>query len=355
MTLSTGVIGAGIVAGNNHFPAVARNPRTELAAVCDADEERAREATAEYGGRTYADAATMFAEEDLDWVHVATPVQSHFDLASTAVERGVPVTVQKPATRTLSELDDLAALADDRGVPVSVVYNWLYYPVVRRLRRRIRDGEFGDVRSVQVTVAGEGRPDDTYRGDWVFDLPGGDFEEGLPHPLYLTLALGGPPSDGVDVRTRSAGDYDEFDYDGVSLQYESVDGALCSTAVLSESTPSTQIRVYGTEGSATVDVPTASIDAHDAEEGPYHFPNERVRRGVRRSASALAGVASSLSEEAGARVEERFDYHRDDSADGHYYLFDRAARALERGDQPPVPLSRARQVLELTEAVRRSA
>ncbi|NEU56568.1 Gfo/Idh/MocA family protein [Halorussus sp. MSC15.2] len=148
----------------------------------------------------------MFAAETLDWVHVATPVQSHFDLASAAVERGIPVTVQKPATTTREELDDLRDLAAEREVPVSVVHNWLFYPVVRDLRRRIAAGEFGEIRAVEATFSGEGRPDDTYRGEWVYDLPGGDVEEGMPHPLYLTLALGGVPRDAesVDVQTRAS-------------------------------------------------------------------------------------------------------------------------------------------------------
>ncbi|WP_227354113.1 Gfo/Idh/MocA family protein [Haladaptatus salinisoli] len=355
MTLRTAVIGAGIVAENNHFPALTRNPKTTLTAVCDLDESRAREAAAEHGATAYADPETLFAEEDLDWVHVATPVQSHAELATTAIESGIPVTLQKPATTTRDELEGVLASADEHDVPTSVVHNWLFYPVVRRLRRRIRTGELGEIRAVETTFTGEGRPDETYRGSWVFDLPGGDLEEGFPHPLYLTLAIGGTPRDeeAIDVRTRVAGEYDDdVGYDGVKIQYVTDDDALCSVTYTSGSAPNNQIRVHGTERSVTVDVPTNTVDAHDRDEGPYHFLSEQVRRGVTTAGSSLSGVANSLAEYGLSHVEDEYGVHRERSADGHYFLFNEAATALERGRQPPVPLSRSRWVLTLMERAR---
>ncbi len=357
MVLRTAVVGAGIVSENNHLPTVTRNPRTELIAVCDRDEEALRDAVGEYGGRGYTDAETMFAEEDLDWVHIATPVQSHHVLATEAIEREIPVTVQKPATTTREELDDLRRLADDRNVPVSVVHNWLFYPVVRDLRRQIAADEFGEVRAVEATFSGEGRPDDTYRGEWVYDLPGGDVEEGMPHPLYLTLALGGVPrdEDNVDVQTRAVRDYEEFDYDGTALQWTTDDDALCSVTFVGGSAPNNELSVHGTEQSVTVDIPTNTIDAHDADEGPFHLLSEQLGRSATTAGNVARGVVDTLREEAADRIEEQLDYHRENSVDGHYYLFNEAAMALDRGDQPPVPLAHSWWVLELMEQVREDA
>ena len=357
MVLRTAVVGAGIVSENNHLPAVSRNPRTRLVAVCDRDEEAVREAVREYGGRAYADAESMLAEESLDWVHVATPVQSHLSLARAAVERGVPVTVQKPATATRDEHAELQRLAEANGVPVSVVHNWLFYPVVRDLRRRVAGGEFGEVRAVEATFSGEGRPDETYRGEWVYDLPGGDVEEGMPHPLYLALAVGGVPRDAdcVDVQTRTIRDYDDFEYDGTTLQWTTDEDVLCSVTFVGGSAPNEELRVYGSEQSATVDVPTNTIDAHDADEGPFHLPSEQLERSATTAGNVARGVAETLRIAAAERFEERLDYHREESVDGHYYLFDEAAKALERGEQPPVALAHSRWVIELMEQVRTEA
>ena len=358
MTVRTAVIGSGIVSENNHLPALSRNPRTELVAVADVDGESARAAAAEYGCRAYTDAETMLDREDVSWVHVATPVQTHASLARSAIEAGAHVTVQKPAATDVAELDAMREAADDAGVSLSGVHNWLYYPVIRELRRRIDRGEVGEVRAVRTAFAGEGRPDETYRGDWVLELEGGDLEEGIPHPLYLTLALGGVPrsDDEVTVLTRATEEYDHgVTYDGTQIQYVAEGGALCSVTYLSDSARDSRIAVHGTEGSIHVDVPTTTLDVHDAESGPYHFPNERFARNLERSKETVEALARNARRYVAGRVEDGFDYHLDDSPDGHYYLFDEAAKALERGEEPPVSPDLSRWVLDLTERVRTSA
>ncbi|WP_247729044.1 Gfo/Idh/MocA family protein [Halovivax limisalsi] len=381
MALGTAVIGTGIVSRNNHLPALDRNPRTELVAVCDLEYERAREAATAYGCRAYADADDLFETERLDWVHVATPVQTHADLASRAIEAGVPVLVQKPATETALELEQLRSTAADAGVPISVVHNWLYYPVIRDVRRRVATGEIGDVRAVEVTAAGEGSPDETYRGAWVLDLPGGDLEEGLPHPLYLAIGLGGAPRtpEGIDARTRTFGEYDGGDgaeapgvgagggdgteteaegersgvaYDGVTIQYVTERDVLCSITVLSGSARDNGVRIYGTDASLHVDVPTMTVDVHDAAAGPYHFQNERIRRHLEKFRFAIEGAGNEAVRYAKSRIEDDLDVHLETSPDGHYYLINEAAKALERGEQPPVPLSQSAWTLELMERVR---
>jgi predicted dehydrogenase len=357
MVLRTAVVGAGIVSRNNHLPALERNPRTELSAVCDLDRDAAREAADEHGCTAFVDPDRLLESEPLDWVHVATPVQTHADLTVRALEAGVPVLVQKPAATTVADLEEMRGVADDTGVPFSVVHNWLYYPVIRGVRRRIAAGVIGNVRAVEVTVAGEGSPDETYRGDWVLDLVGGDLEEGLPHPLYLALGLGGFPRspESIDVRSRAFDGYDDVAYDGVSIQYETEADVLSSITVLSGSARDDRVRVYGSEGSLHVDVPTMTVDVHDADSGPYHFQSERTRRHLEKLRFALEGVGSEAVRYAKSRLEDDLGVHTETSQDGHYYLINEAATALERGECPPVSPAVSRWTLELVEQTRAAA
>ena len=355
MPLRTGVVGTGTVSRNNHLPAVARNPRTELVAVADADGDSAREAAFEYGARPYVDAESMLADEDLDWVHVATPVATHRELAGAAIEAGVPTTVQKPATVTLDELDELRSMADSGDVPVSVVHNWLYYPVMREARRRLRSGDLGRIRAVETTFAGEGPPDETYRGSWVFDLPGGEFEEGMPHPLYLTMAAGGPPRrlEDVTVDARRADEYDDdVAYDGLTLQYTADGGTLCSVTFLSGSSRNQVVRIHGEDGSLTVDLSSRTIREHAPDDGPYHFLNERLERNATDALTGVGGLVANLANRGKERLEEQFDRHLAESPDGHYALLDETAAALQRGSSLPTPLERSRWTVGIMERVR---
>lgn len=357
MSLRTGIIGAGIVSQNNHLPAVCRNPRTDLIAICDIDEDRVRESATQYGVQGYTDAEQMLNTETLDWVHITTPVDTHAMLATAAIEAGASVLIQKPAAMTVAELDEIEEAANEAGVSASVVHNWLFYPEVRAARRKISAGEIGEVRSVETTFAGEGRPDETYRGEWVFDLPGGDFEEGMPHPLYLTLGIGGyPRDDAVDVQTRAVDEYDYgISYDGVGVQYVTDDSTICSITFLSGSAQTSEIRIHGSEGSLRLDIPSYVLERHGREDGPYHFFEERLKRNRRDVRYAFEGLGRNMLKRGREYLEDRYDVHLENSPDGHYYLINETAKALENGALSSSSIERSRWTLTLMEQVREAA
>lgn len=179
----------------------------------------------------------------------------------------------------------------------------------------------------------------------------------MPHPLYLTLALGGVPRDeeAVDVQTRTVREYDGFDYDGTTLQWTTPEDVLCSVTFVGGSTANNELSLLGSKRSATVDIPTNAIDDHDADEGPFHLPREQLARSATTARNAVEGAVKSARIYAEDRLENDLDIHREESVDGHYYLFNEAAKALERGEQPPVPLAHSHWVLELMEQVREDA
>src|SRR5437773_1540023 len=80
------LIGAGAVSGYHHVPAIALDPRAELAAVCDTNQElldkRRREWNVE---RVTADVATICADPDVDAVIIATPNFTHREQALAAI------------------------------------------------------------------------------------------------------------------------------------------------------------------------------------------------------------------------------------------------------------------------------
>ena len=72
-----------------------------LAAVCDLDLGKARSAAERHGaGATYADAAEMLDREKLDFVDIATTMESHAKLVAMAAARKLPTIVQKPLAPT---------------------------------------------------------------------------------------------------------------------------------------------------------------------------------------------------------------------------------------------------------------
>jgi predicted dehydrogenase len=135
-------IGCGEHARVAHGPSHARLARERaslvLAACCDTDAERAESFRLAFGyARAYADAAAMLDAERPDAVVVVVPVERSVSIGSLVLERGVPLLLEKPPGKTVTDVDCLIAAAG--AVPHQVAFNRRYAPLVRELRRRIEE------------------------------------------------------------------------------------------------------------------------------------------------------------------------------------------------------------------------
>ena len=72
------------------------------------------------------------AGDRIDFVSVATPNHTHFEIAKAAVEAGFNVICDKPMTFDLAQAEQLAAAVDRSGVVFAVSHNYTGYPLVRQ-------------------------------------------------------------------------------------------------------------------------------------------------------------------------------------------------------------------------------
>jgi predicted dehydrogenase len=87
----------------------------------------------------------VLEDETVDAVAIATPVSTHFELASAALQAGKHVFVEKPLAASSSEAEALAAIATERGVVLMPGHTFLYSPPVIKIKELIDDGEIGDI------------------------------------------------------------------------------------------------------------------------------------------------------------------------------------------------------------------
>lgn len=350
MSLTTAVVGGGTVS-DRHLDGLTKLVTTDLVAVCDVDEGRVREKARQYDIKAYTDMEAMLIREDLDWVHLCTPVQTHLELARQAIEAGVAVQIEKPVTETIAEAEELSSLAERHDVPVSVVHNHNFDPAIRKARASIERGDIGSVRSIDVLYAGETWPDEVKRGSWAHDLPGGEFEEGFPHPIYLLLNLGGYPShpDDVDAGSYARREYDgEFEYDSVQFQYTSEDGVLCRGAILSGRVPHKTVQIYGDEGSIIVDIVSQTVTTLDRD-----YESSAVSRALTNVDHVVDRIQGSLENVYAVIQRNRSDdWETERNLVPHYYQFDLEAAALIQGRELPAPLEEARWTIQIMEAIR---
>ena len=188
-----GLVGCGRIS-RNHFDAIAKVDGLELAAVCDTDVERARQAGETYGVPSYRALDEMLRAGDFDVVAICTPSGLHSPQGIAAARAGKHVVTEKPMSLTLRQADDLVRACDDAGVQLFVVKQNRLNPPIQLIKRAVDKGRFGRIYLANVTVRWQ-RPQEYYdaepwRGTWEFD--GGAFMNQASHYVDLIQWLVGP-------------------------------------------------------------------------------------------------------------------------------------------------------------------
>ena len=152
--------GHGSFIGRVHCTAAVLDNRAALVAgALSSNAEKSKASAADYDiapERAYGSYKEMIAAElklpadkRIDFVSVATPNHTHFEIAKAAVEAGFNVVCDKPMTFDLQQAEDLAAAVDKAGVVFAVSHNYTGYPLVRQAREMILAGELGEINAVR--------------------------------------------------------------------------------------------------------------------------------------------------------------------------------------------------------------
>ena len=93
--------------------------------------------------------AALPEDERIDFVSVATPNHTHFEIAKAAVEAGYNVICDKPMTFDLAQAEELLAAVEASDVVFAVSHNYTGYPLVRQAREMILGGELGEINAIR--------------------------------------------------------------------------------------------------------------------------------------------------------------------------------------------------------------
>jgi predicted dehydrogenase len=156
------IVGCGGM-GRRHLAGLAEltqaDPRsTELVAVCDLNEQNARdladEAEALLGTRpaVFTDAATMVREtEGLEAADCTTDTGSHHRVAVDLLDLGLHTLCEKPLALTIRGCNDILAAAERNGKILSVAENYRRDPINRLVRALLDDGAIGERQFIMET------------------------------------------------------------------------------------------------------------------------------------------------------------------------------------------------------------
>lgn len=189
MAIRVGQIGAGNN-GSGFVRAYKATEATDLVALCDVDEGRARALAARYGvPRVYKDYQTMLAREELDLVSVHTPDHLHVDPAVAALESGRHLFCEKPLANDLAGCRRIVEAARRSGPGRRAMCGHVlrFNPVFAAVKRLLDEEVLGQLFYLE--------------GDYIHDLrdqTGWNLDEEVPmtgggcHPIDIMQWWAGP-------------------------------------------------------------------------------------------------------------------------------------------------------------------
>ena len=140
-----GIIGAGIM-GSNHARVLRAIPQAQVCVVVDPDAEKGQR-LADHIGASYESRPDVLPER-VEGAVVATPAETHADIAMTLIERGLDVLIEKPIALTVEEAKELveAARRHDRILMIGHVER--FNPAIIELGRHVDGLIHVDIRRI---------------------------------------------------------------------------------------------------------------------------------------------------------------------------------------------------------------
>ena len=187
--LRIAVIGAGEMSMWAILPALHFAP-VHLQAICDLDEERAKDAATKFGtGRWYTDYREMWEKEDIEAVIIQMNPQPRQQVVLEALAAGYHVWMPKPPAESLAAAEELAAAANESGKVLMVNFQRRFSFAVTRAMEIMQCDSFGPLTQLSLSfcsglfAGARGRDYEDPVHAFLLDM--------APHHLDLAIHLGG--------------------------------------------------------------------------------------------------------------------------------------------------------------------
>lgn len=142
-----GIIGAGAVSDFHHVPGINIDPRAELVAICDPNEELMQQRQSEWGStKTTTKYEDIASDEDVDAVIIATPNFLHYEQALACIAGGKHVMCEKPLGLNFAQSAEMYRAARDANVRHMTAFTYRFAPSMRYVKHLVETGALGEPR-----------------------------------------------------------------------------------------------------------------------------------------------------------------------------------------------------------------
>ena len=264
--MRVGIAGYGLAGRSFHAPLL-KGCGFDVVTILTGNSSRARQAKEDFPLVKVVENLTDFLANDLDLVVVATANAVHTEHSLAAIAAGIPVVVEKPMGRTVSETLRILQASEKSGVPVTAFYNRQWDSDTLTIKKIASNGTIGRVFRLDSRFE-RYRPQlnpSAWRETLSPEEGGGLLLDLQTHLLSTAINCFGP-ADLTYASIRKIRGESEDDV-VLNLSHQSGVDSYCSVSAISGST-GPRVRVLGTEGALIIE----DLDPQEALLRAGNFP-----------------------------------------------------------------------------------
>ena len=215
--------------------------------------------------RAYPDYRQMFEAERrrpdaIDFVSIVTPNHLHLPVALAALDAGIPVMSDKPATATYEQALQLEAAVRKSRLPYGLTHTYAGYAMVRQARALCAAGSLGAIRKVAVEyfqgwlsgpLEDSGHKQAAWRTDPARSGAGGAIGDIGTHAFHLLEYISGLQVTALNASLRTVVPGRRLDDDCSAFLRLSngAEGTLACSQIAAGEMNEMHLRIYGEKGS----------------------------------------------------------------------------------------------------------
>ena len=279
-----GIAGYGLAGRYFHAPILAA-AGFEIDSVLTKNPNRISELHSDFPSARAVSDFDDLLKSNIDLLVVATSNDVHAEQAIAALEAKIPVVVDKPMGRNLSETKQIISTAEKNKTAVTAYFNRLWDSDALTVKKIVADNLIGKVFRLESRFE-RFRPDlsaNSWRENWSSEEGGGNLLDLQPHLISTAIDwFGAAELVSASVRSIRGGSDDDI---VLTLKHKSgVDSYLSASAIIGA--PGPRLRVSGDRGSLVIN----DLDPQENLLRNGYKPNaEGWPKGARSSAKIFTG------------------------------------------------------------------
>lgn len=271
--MKVGIIGCG---SNSHYHiSFAKDyPNVEIVGVADKNIQKAKEVASKFNiSKFFSTLKELVDHVKPEVIHIVTPPQTHFSLAKEAISMRCHVLIEKPMTLNLQEAEELYECAERYNVRLCTMHNLLFEPCLAKINGLVQQGKLGEITGIESYYGLDTRTP-VFRDypvpnvlPWIYALPGGPYQDFMPHPVYLMLNYTGK-TQRIDVLKRSYGTLPHNLPDELRILIDGEKASGLLTLSFATQPHLHFLRIYGTKMTVESNIYTRSVIVHPLSQLP---------------------------------------------------------------------------------------